>query len=180
MEKARHLQLELFSQGQKGHSEAKSRTLGHFFLNYIWNYEKIILIIIGLVITGIVSFSLGVQRGKSLVEKYQILTPKTKSESAIVPKTQEQPKIEKQDMIRQITSAGPLQYNYTIQLASYQNKTSAQKEAQELKRKGYLPLVLSKGQYIVLCVGNFSNKETARPILSELKKRYQDCFIRRL
>ena len=174
MEKEKNSQLELFSQGQKGRSEIKScaraRRPDFSFFNYIRNYEKVILIIIGMVITGIFSFSLGVERGKYLVQKYQNVPGVTQSESIVAPKTQAQP----------VTSEESLRYNYTIQLASYQNKISAEKEGEALKRKGLSPLVMPKGKYTVLCVGNFADKETARSTLSELKKRYQDCFLRRL
>jgi cell division septation protein DedD len=69
---------------------------------------------------------------------------------------------------------------YTIQLASYKSNSHAQKEAAVLKQKGYSPLLLTKGEYIVLCVGNFSNKQNAQSLLPELSKRYGDCRIRRL
>ncbi len=170
MEKDRHSQLELFSQGQKGHSETKPRTLDFSLFNYIRNYEKVILIIIAVVITGIISFSLGVERGKHLVEKYQNAPRVIQSENIVAPKTKTQP----------VTSEDSLRYNYTIQLASYQNKISAEKEGEALKRKGLSPLVMPKGKYTILCVGNFADKETARSLLSQLKKRYQDCFLRRL
>ena len=50
----------------------------------------------------------------------------------------------------------------------------------ELKKKGLSTLVLPKGRFIVLCVGRFSDKQTAQPVLTELKKQYRDCFIRRI
>ncbi|MCX5706632.1 MAG: SPOR domain-containing protein, partial [Candidatus Omnitrophica bacterium] len=69
---------------------------------------------------------------------------------------------------------------YTIQVASFNNKSYALKEAEFLKKKGLVPLLFSNGNYIILCVGNFPNKETAQPLLSELNKRYPNCSIRRL
>lgn len=179
MEKERYSQLELFSPGQKEYGQIKSPAQNRTFLNYIWGYEKIILTIMGLVITGIISFSLGVEKGKKLAQGYKFSPQETRQETNI-PKAKVQPNAERQDVLKPVTPADSLQNYYTIQLASYQSKTSAQKEADALKRKGLLPLVLSKGKYTVLCVGNFADKETARPLLSELKKRYQDCFIRRL
>ena len=44
---------------------------------------------------------------------------------------------------------------YTIQLASYKSKSFAQKEAELLKKKGFVPLVIPKGSYTILCVGKF-------------------------
>lgn len=173
-------QLELFSQGQKGQLESKPQREKKFSFNYIANYEKIILVIISLVITGVVSFSLGIEKGKTLARRNNwqtIATGKTPARSEI-----EKPEVktEGQDISKPPAAKETFQYYYTIQLASYQNKTSAEKEARELKKKGLLPLVQPKGRYTVLCVGNFSDKELAKTLHSQLKKRYQDCFIRRL
>lgn len=179
MEKQNSLQLELFSAGQKDYNQLKLCAAHNSFFRYIRNYEKIIMLIIGLVITGIISFSLGVEKGKRLAQSTQIVPQQIKPESVDALKNQVQPKIEKPELVKPSAPADSPQY-YTIQLASYQNTALARKEAQDLKKKGLLPLVLTKGRYTVLCVGNFTNKETARSLLSELRKRYRDCFLRRL
>jgi len=70
--------------------------------------------------------------------------------------------------------------NYTIQVATYKSKTGAQKEIQLLKNKGFQTMVFSKDDRLQLCVGQFVKKEEAQVSLKELKKRYEDCFIRRL
>ena len=59
-------------------------------------------------------------------------------------------------------------------------RPQAQKEADSLKKRGFAPLILPKGTYTIVCIGNLSDQKTAKPLLSELKKRYQDCFMRRL
>jgi len=174
-------QLELFSEA-KDSSGIKSRAANNLFLAYIWNYEKTILIIISIVITGIISFSLGVERGKKIslsnnnsrfdvALKIQHTTPKP-----VYPvRTENTPDATKETkIIKEYIQV------YTIQLASYKTKVFADKEAEALKKKGLLPLVLSKGGYMVLCVGNFDDKKSAQPLLSELKRRYQGCYIRRL
>jgi hypothetical protein len=170
LEKEDNYQLELFSQS-KDYSERRNLTRNSHFLTFIWNYEKTILIIIGIVITGIISFSLGVDKGRRLSSSnnnsrfdFALMRPVTAPAGSI----KEEPKVKEYIAV------------YTIQLASYRTKTSAQKEAETLKKKGLPPLILSKGGYAVLCVGSFSNKDAAQSTLSELKKRYQDCYIRRL
>lgn len=164
MEKNNYHQLELFSQIQKDYRQIKRQVRNNSFFSYIRTYERVIIIIIGFVITGIVSFSLGVEKGKKLVT-----TPSIKMQDTLGPKIQPIT-IEKKDSLQ----------NYTVQVASFQNKLEAEKEAKELRKNGLLPLILSKGRYTVLYVGNFSNKDTAQSLLSQLKKRYRDCFIRRL
>jgi len=164
MEKIKPSQIELFSQ-IKDYNQ-KKEGVSESFWSYIRNYEKTIFIILGLIITGIVSFALGVQRGR-LADKTQISKPvKTViAEQASTVKLQEEPRSAQ---------------NYTIQIATYQTKAYAQKEADSLKKRGFAPLILPKGTYTIVCVGNFSDQKTAKPLLSELKKRYQDCFMRRL
>ena len=175
MERIRHSQLELFS-GLKDYNQAKTGVSEPFW-RYLWNYEKIIFIIIGFIITGIVFFTLGVEKGK------ESAALKLNAQFNMATKTQISRPV--QTPIKEEVSPVKLQQpsssqNYTIQIASYQTKTYAQKEAESLKKRGFASLVLPKGTYTIVCVGNFANEKTARPLLSELKKRYQDCFVRRL
>lgn len=147
VEKQDYSQSELFSSPDdtgkyKPHS---SRNL--FFLR-IRGYEKIMLLIMGLVLTSIVSFSLGVERGKRVV----VLSRNS-------------------DM---------LQAGYTIQVATFKNKQLALGEAQLLLKEGLTPMVFAKGDYIILCVGKFSNQESAQPLLIQLQRAYAGCRIRRL
>lgn len=178
MEKRGNLQLELFSQSGNS-SEIKKLKSNNSFLTYIWNYEKTILIIISFVITGIISFSLGVERGKKLM----VLRNNSRldvASSVYTPVPEPTPRQTSSEEKYKSATEDFVSPSYTIQLASYKTKTYAQKQAEILKKKGLLPLVLSKGNYTVLCVGRFSSKETARPLLSELKKQYRDCYLRRL
>lgn len=175
MEKQSNLQLELFKQSNDP-SGLDMRTPTSSFLSLINNYERTILIIIAIAITGIVSFSLGVEKGKRLVLR---ATSPGSSEAIITPRVQvESGVIKSEEPIKQSI---PLEKrNYVIQLASYKVKTHAQKEAELLKKRGLFPLILSKGSYIVLCVGNISDKQAALTLLAELRKRYRDCYLTRL
>ncbi|MDP3732778.1 MAG: SPOR domain-containing protein [Candidatus Omnitrophota bacterium] len=173
-------QLELFSQ-TKGQNQANAG-LSKAFISYISKYEKAILIIIGFVITGIVSFSLGVEKGKNFIllktaSHLDIAAKPEPSLSVSAPKQitkEQQYQPEKKDELKEYIQ------NYTIQVASFLNRVNAQKEANILKRKGLSPLVLSKGKFSIVCVGNFAKREEAESLLSKLKKQYQDCRIRRL
>lgn len=70
--------------------------------------------------------------------------------------------------------------SYTVQVASFKKDEYAQKEALMLKKKGYDIIVVPKGSYSIVCVGKFSRKEQASVTLSQLKKTYKDCVLRRL
>ncbi|MBM3255567.1 MAG: SPOR domain-containing protein [Candidatus Omnitrophica bacterium] len=167
MDKANHSQLELFS-----HSKLPGAggVLSQNFFSRIWRYEKSVLIIIGFIIVGVVSFSFGVEKGRSSGISRDSLAIR---QATTQPKPQAPPAA--QAIIRDQTERA-----YTIQVASFQTRNLAQKEEQLLKSRGHQTLLLAKSGYIVLCVGKFSDKNTARVLLSELKKRYGDCYIRRL
>ena len=110
-------------------------------------YEKVLLMIMGMVLVGIVSFSFGVENGKRL--------------------------------ILSVNNQGGLA-GFTIQVAAFRNKELAAREVQILSKKGLTPLAFAKGNYIILCVGKFSNQESAQPLLIVLQKTYAGCRIRRL
>lgn len=69
---------------------------------------------------------------------------------------------------------------YTIQLVTYKARSTAEKEAGLLRKSGYSVVILSRSGYNVLCAGTFSTKESAQPVLAQLKQRYNDCHVRRL
>jgi len=198
MDKENNSQLELFSQG-KAYGNTKSGATHKSFLGYIRGYEKTLLLIFAFITTVIVSFSLGVEKGKrtQIANSDTHLDLALKAQPAAVkiapvpaankpqyqpqpPKLPAQPVLEKPNAVPQQGNQEYIHNYYTIQLASYQNKTSAQKEAEALKKRGLTPLIVSKGKFNVLCVGNFPNKKTAESLFVELKKRYRDCLIRRL
>lgn len=166
-------QLELFSYLLEN-KEGKRKPTYSFF-NYMRNYEKIIMRIIIFIITTVISFSLGVEKGKKMTARQ--INSRRQMASDILPKHSV---IEKEE-IKTVSPIKPEPIgNYTIQVASFTTSTYAQKEAEKLKKKGLSPQVLSKGRFAVLYVGNFSDKESAKLVLTELKKIYRDCFIRRL
>jgi len=180
MDKENHYQLELFSE-ENGQSQKKQ--ISNSFLRYIWAYERSILISIGILATGVISFSLGVEKGKRLMMlkadahldlalNKQQEAPKPDTQSTINQKGQNQTPIKNE----------PKEYseNYTVQIASYKTFGHAQDEVTALKKRGLSSFVLSKGKFSIVCVGSFPKQESARPLLVQLKKRYRDCYIRRL
>lgn len=178
-----HSQLELFSQIKR--SQQVNQSPGKFFIYQMRIHEKAIILIIAFIATGIISFSLGIEKGKGFISQNQRINsridtavnkpqPRPLAGVSALPDAAISNQEASQPVKGQVTSA------YTIQVASYEKKIFAQKEAQALKKKGLSASVLSKGKYLIVCVGNFSNRNAAEPLLSELKKRYRDCMIRRL
>ncbi len=175
---------------------------GNMFINCLRDHEKIVILIISFIITGAISFSLGVERGKKMAV-FQTMDIRIEAAAA---KPQAAPILNQKDILKNKTDdtiktrlaslpqPSPVQDNkneflvkasgkiarYTIQLASYKNSSTAQKEAQKLQSNGHTTLILTKGNYIILCVGNFADKKIATIKLSELKKKYHDGILRRL
>ena len=187
-------QLELFSQVRginfKG-SPLKRPILFSRFLHY----EKAIFIFIGALAIFIFGFSLGVEKGKKINKLFEINREKIVNENITIPPSEkinvQQPtpkKItstlnqdEKEKKERKVKS-GPTEIpkKYTIQVATFSNKNFAEKELTSLEKRGYTTFIIFKSGKNLVCVGNFLNKDNAKSSLVELKKRYQDCFIRNL
>ena len=186
MEKQDQSQLELFSRPPQGGAPAGASGLSRSFINQIWRYEKGVLIAILFLVTGVIAFSAGFEKGRrrgmensapvqtpvpaaapleAVKKKPTPLAPAASQVAAPKPQAQDQPK-----------QTG----NYTIQVASFSTPAMARKEAEALKKKGLNTVIISGSKYTVLCVGRYQTKESAQQALSGLKKLYRDCFIRRL
>ena len=201
-EREEHSQLELFSRGRE-HIRIEPKTkFSDSFLAYIASYEKIILLVIGFIITGIISFCLGVEKGKTaasprinsqfdMAQESVLKTPpasKVQKENTSLPVNTEtqtgliaragQGSAFKKQIIEPAAQKQP--GGYTIQVASFQARDYAQRETEKLKKEGFYALILSKGSYSVVCVGNFADKVTAQSWLPKLKQSYRDCYLRRL
>lgn len=176
-ERQDYQQLELFSAQNKDgvYSQALPR---RGFFRHIRSYEKPILFFVAVVICGLVCFSVGVEKGKAILRQ-QTSAPVAPAARQIppVPLSAEAAIIPVDNLQRQEPKSA---LAFTIQVASFQDRGAARKEAQALKKKGLTPLLSSKGKYITLCVGNFSTREMAQSMSLQLKKQYKDCFIRRL
>lgn len=139
-------QSELFTQDMEG-GGYKPHNPGKPFFTRIRGYEKVLLVIMGMVLLGLVSFSFGVESARR----------------------------------RTLPAAGNTEASgYTIQVGAFKNRAQALRHAQLLAAKGLAPLAFAKGSYIILCVGKFSNQESAQPLLNQLQKTYAGCRIRRL
>ncbi|MDD5255098.1 MAG: SPOR domain-containing protein [Candidatus Omnitrophica bacterium] len=186
MEKQDQSQLELFSRPPQGGAPAGANGLSRSFINQIWRYEKGVLIAILLLVTGVIAFSAGFEKGrrKGLADNTPVQTPlpaEAPPEAARQKPTPLAPAAAQAPAPKPQAQGQPKQTgNYTIQVASFSTPAMARKEAEALKKKGHNTVIISGSKYTVLCVGRYQTKENAQQALSELKKHYRDCFIRRL
>lgn len=185
MEKDDFSQLELFS--QQDNSPQEKKTADKRFLSGIRVYEKKILTVIAAVSISIISFSFGVERGKRVsltngnqrfdVANVKSATPQERIAPAASLKTLP---LMKNEELKALPESPLDKQGYYIQLASYKTKASAQKEMDSLRKQGLSAIILTKGSYNVLCIGSFNNRENAQPTLVQMKKRFKDCYLRRL
>jgi hypothetical protein len=201
MENQEYSQLDLFN--KTGNGESSAQRLSGTFLSYIRTYERLVLMLIGIVITGVVCYCVGVEKGKHLAlsqtnMNLDIAAATQPARTASQPMRQPAPQ-----PMRQPAQAVPVKVNqpvtvtkavpqavpqavpeaagaFTIQVASYSGKATAQQEIADLKKQGMLPVLKASGKYTVLCVGSFPDQATARSLLTQLKRKYRDCYIRRL
>jgi len=162
------------------------------------SYETLIIILIGAVLAASVIFSLGVERGRSLVGAGLEMSAPVQPVAAlpapepIVPAVAEavkqvtvKPEVVSKAAVTNVTAASKgnavpvTDKPYTIQVASYKTRDLIEKEVSRLKAMGYSTEVVKKGSYFILCVGSFSSKDAAKQTLALMEKRYKGCLIRK-
>ncbi len=190
-------QLELFPQTVgKGQSSPKS---GFVFSNLTLSVENIIILAIAFVMATVLSFSLGVERGKGMVnsqgntmKSLPVGKVENSRREAIFRKATP---AEQRPMVTEVTVVDrgtalvaakvidpqptDMRSSFTVQVASYKQQKYAEKEAATLKRIGHEIFVMSKGNYSIVCVGKFSTPRDAQKLLSQMRNKYKDCLVRR-
>ncbi|MDP3143289.1 MAG: SPOR domain-containing protein [Candidatus Omnitrophota bacterium] len=77
-------------------------------------------------------------------------------------------------------SNNPNVKGYAVQVATFVGVESAKREETNLRGQGYKTTIKTSGQWRVLYVGSFGDKQEAEAQLRKLKSKYHDCYIRRL
>lgn len=185
-------QLKLFN--TSGEQQKKHRIL--------ISSEMICISAVIVVILLIVSYVLGIEKGKSLDPSKKYSMP-SKTKQIAVKISQPEPAEDKVSDIppvkaektgsgenqakekkpaaeeRSEVKQGSNKVPFTIQVASFKDKESAEKEKAHLEEKGFSSEICRKGEYLVIFVGRFKEKKDARGQIEKLKERYTDCFVRR-
>lgn len=136
------------------------------FKSLLSNYEAKIKFLIIFIISLLIVYSIGIERGKRSIQ--------AKKEKELIPVKDEE--------IKPLTPKEEIQEikGYVIQVATYKKDPYAEKEALNLKKKGFSSFTKKSGDFIVVYVGSFQSKDEAQISLKKLKKHYSDCFIRKL
>lgn len=136
------------------------------------------------VLLVVLSFSLGVEKGRRNLPKVSISSQPVNllpAEKKVISKTVVAPQIKKDlAIISQSEKVLSPVKNYTVQVATFKQQASVQLESAKLKKLGYEIWVRPSGEYSQLCVGRFASKEEAEAFRKKLEKKYSDCLIRRI
>jgi len=130
------------------------------------SYENIIFLAIGFVMCSIIFFSLGVEKGRQDANHIKRARIKEKKIDRPVARKKE-PEVKLQD-------------SYTIQLAAFKEKRSAEEELSKLERDGYGAGIKKSGGYYQVYIGGFIKEKEAERALRNLQKRYKDCYVKKL
>ncbi len=204
----RQSQFELFPSAGAGSSKAhSSRRLLPRRLNF--TMENLVILGVFVMISMVISFSFGVEKGKrtvirQIIKKHGVARKMEDIPQPTVAQTAESaPLPEQAPLIAMAPGAGEagrtalpaaaeesgaqsgaekkeVDKKYTVQVASFKQKTAAKKAATLLEEKGFEALVLSKGKWSVVCVGWFAEKQEATSFSKQLKKEYKDNLVRSL
>ena len=195
-------QFELFPKSSKNSSEEWKPSC--LIKDLTLSFENIIVLCIIFVMVLVLFFSFGVERGKriallpSVTDEADII--QTVKKDAVKQPVQTVPRVEMEkrvvfpvDIPEEIFEEGepafrpPLEKTeeqeklFTIQVASFRLEKNAEREADRLRNTGHDDtFVVPKGNHSIVCVGKFMQKNEAKKFSGKLKKRYNDCLIRRL
>lgn len=193
-------QLELFDLRNQ-EAQVNSAKADPFQLAKVRGYQKAIFQLVAFIFLGLVSFSLGVEKGKKTIARaipQEISAPfvplnEAISGSAVSDKPQKpEPEVKEYsgsllaknqnqiEIFKPQQGAITAKAQWTIQVASILRSINVKKELSRLENKGYHAFWLVKGKYTVICVGKFAAKGHAQSSLAELKTKYPDCQLRKL
>ncbi len=187
-------QFELFPGKVEG-SSASQPMPRFIFSSMTLSAENIIILTVFVFLGIIVSFSMGVERGKrlslALVNK-PVERIVAEPSSGVAPLLQKESvkKIDaavvaKKEVIvpaPKVVAPAPSSTEnfYTVQVASFKLRKFAEDEAQGLKKKGYEAFIVAKGQHLIVCAGRFLDESAAKIFSGKVKSKYKDCLVRRL
>lgn len=187
--RGKQLNLFAFEQGQR---DIKKRN------TIVVPLDTFLLLGIVIVLLFILFFSLGIERGRKIAERYLAEKNKAGLESiddkfAVVSEDLDKPENNNQKQQKEASAAAikdskeqvtveekKEESKYIIQLVTYLKEKIALEEVNNLKKEGYPVYVSKKGEYTVIFVGGFKSREEAQKSMQTLRKKYKDCFIRRL
>ncbi len=171
--RSRQVQIELFSGSGENINRMQERHNSFFSVNL--SAENIIFVVILCIMLVVLSFSLGVEKGRkfSVKDPAPVVVNKVSAPAVSQAKNNFAGATPAKTVVKVVKK-------YTIQVASLEKQASVEKEVSKLKTLGHEAWAVSRGKYSIICVGRFASKEEAEAYKANLPKKYHDCFSRRI
>lgn len=159
---------DLFGQAHAADKKIKERTrslLPDIKQSISLSYENIVFLMITFVMSCIIFFSLGVEKGRR--------ERNTNNDTAV-----EYTEDKKDDILRSVPGLKPAA-SYIIQVAAFKKMESAEEARANLKKEGYASDIKKSDDYYQIYIGGFETEEAARKMLKRLKQKYSDSYIKK-
>lgn len=167
-------QAEFFSDLPQPKKKTKKKAFALTRIAISLSYENLIFLTIGSVMILMVSYSLGVERGKSLTQvKIAAVEVEAEEKETKEAPAEKSPEVQKKKIKTEVASG-----KYTIQVATLRRTNSVEQELKRLENRGYAPFVINRGKFSEICVGDYKDKDEAYIDLKRLKSLYVDCYMR--
>ena len=165
--------------------------------------EKLVFVLIGIIMLVVVSFALGVERGKAISAKaaetagapaqasaqapaanapvqQAVQAKKAAAVTNIAPKekTREAAAAKTVTDPVQAQNAGDKNKPYTIVAAAFYKEAFAIKEVSRLKGIGLESFVYYSEPYYLACAGSFTSKDSAQKTLAKVRQLHRDAYVR--
>ena len=179
-----NIQKELFEFKASGR---QSNGLRRFFqkadLTVSLSAERMVFVSIGIIMLLVVSFALGVEKGKTISaakETTAVPVQAVQQRTAATNVTVQRTAVTNTTVrpVVQVKSAADNGKPYMVVAASYLKEPSAIQEVNRLKGNGLEAFVYRSGPYYLVCVGSFTNRESAQKILNKVRQTHRDAYVR--
>ena len=175
-------QKELFEEfgKEKGKFKRIAEKIGqrqHRFYLHISPENAVFAAIIA-VMCVIVSFAMGVERGKRLAPLAVAARRIEEAPPAKEPEAKKKAETKKEPEIKAPSRGTPAGI-YAIQLISYKKKRLAEREQRKLSGKNIEAFIVPSGEWFQVCAGGYADMREAGRALEKFSKDYKGCFIRK-
>ena len=155
---------------------AQRKKSSHIYLSI----ENTVFITIVILMALVISFALGVEKGK----RHVVAVPE-EIEPAPAPILKDAPEPEPKRVAPATPAAAPQEVAkeaaviYMVQLISYKEKRKAEKEIRTLSGKRIEAVIAPSGEWFQVCAGRYENFDKAEKAKKEFEKTYKGCFVRK-
>lgn len=143
-------------------------------------YEDLVLAGVGALMLTVLSFCLGVERGKRLAEAPA--RPAVPIMEPVVVPAMPAPPMPPGLVVPKLGGgvSTPAAGRYAVQVASFLDRPAADAANAKLIQRGFQATIVTKGKYLVLYAEGFATYAGAADAVNRLRGTYRDCFVRKL